>query len=173
MTPCGSSGVGTRRTRLGAPWNWRASLAEPVPIWLDPYGRPCPCRPASTTGDPLRSTGRDLWAIEVRHRLTLRARVVDGEPELVKWGDWGRAARLRFRYRHPRTGAATTIDELVRVPAWIPSSYARGRGSTTLCWDSLPSGRLRHPVLLYAIFLGFLRLAPWTGRPRETRGASS
>src|SRR6516165_7721151 len=42
MRPCGSSGVGTRRTRLGAPWNWSASLAEPVPIWLDPYGRPCP-----------------------------------------------------------------------------------------------------------------------------------
>jgi bifunctional non-homologous end joining protein LigD len=35
--------------------------------------------------------------LKVKHRLTLRARVLDGESELVKWGDWGRASQLRLR----------------------------------------------------------------------------
>jgi bifunctional non-homologous end joining protein LigD len=39
--------------------------------------------------------------LKVKQQFTLRARVLDGEPELLKWGDWGRAARLRLRYRHP------------------------------------------------------------------------
>ena len=86
--------------------------------------------------------------LKVKHRLTLPVRVLDGEPELVKWGDWGRAARLRLRYRHPRTGATTTIDELVRVPASDAFELRKGAWVRLLCWGILPSGRLRHPVLL-------------------------
>jgi hypothetical protein len=86
--------------------------------------------------------------LKVKHRHTLRACLLDGEPELVKWGDWGRPAQLRLRYRHPRTGTTTTIDELVRVPT--PDTFElRKRARISLrCWGILPSGRLRHPVLL-------------------------
>jgi hypothetical protein len=52
----------------------------------------------------------------VKHRLTLRVRVLDGKPELVWWGGWGWAAQLQLRYRHPCSSATMTIDELVRVP---------------------------------------------------------
>ena len=59
--------------------------------------------------------------------------MLDGEPELVKWGDWGRAARLRLRYRHPRTGTTTTIDELVRVPAPDAFELRKGAWVRLLC----------------------------------------
>jgi hypothetical protein len=86
--------------------------------------------------------------LKIKHRLTLRARLLDGEPELVKWGDCGRAARLRLRYRHPRSGATTTIGELVRVPAPDTFELRKGARISLPCWGILPSGRLRHPVLL-------------------------
>jgi ATP-dependent DNA ligase len=86
--------------------------------------------------------------LKIKHRLTLRARVLDGEPELVKWGDGGRAARLGLRYRHPRSGATTTIGELVRVPAPDTFELHKGAWISLPCWGILPSGRLRHPILL-------------------------
>ena len=51
--------------------------------------------------------------LKVKHRLTLRVQVLDGSPALVKWGEWDHAAKVRLAYTHPRTGALTTIDELV------------------------------------------------------------
>ena len=86
--------------------------------------------------------------LNVKHQFTLRARVLDGERELVKWSDWGRAARLRLRYRHPRTAGTTTIDELVRVPAPDTFELRTGAWISLLCWGIRPGGRLRHPVLL-------------------------
>ena len=71
-------------------------------------------------------------------------------PELVRWGDWGRAARLRLTYTHPRSGIRGTIDELVLVPdpdGWTPARCARR--DAVLCWGLLrPSGRLRHSVII-------------------------
>jgi bifunctional non-homologous end joining protein LigD len=86
--------------------------------------------------------------LKVKQRIVLDVRIEGGAPELVRWGDWGRAAQLRLTYRHPRTGAACTIDELVRVPE--PDGFAlRAPGrATVLCWGALPSGRLRHPTFL-------------------------
>jgi bifunctional non-homologous end joining protein LigD len=85
--------------------------------------------------------------LKVKQRLTLRVRVIAGEPDVIKWGEWGWAARVRLAYTHPRTGARTTIDELVRV--MDPEAWALRRGpADVLCWGVLPSGRLRHPMFV-------------------------
>ena len=73
--------------------------------------------------------------------------MLGGSPTPVKWGDWGHAARVRLAYTHPRTGALTTTDELVRVTG--PEGWALRLGEAdVLCWGILPSGRLRHPVFV-------------------------
>jgi hypothetical protein len=70
-----------------------------------------------------------------------------GSLTLVKWGDWGHAARVRLAYAHPRTGVLKTIEELVRVTD--PEGWALQLGpADVLCWGVLPSGRLRHPVFV-------------------------
>src|SRR5262249_27387354 len=75
--------------------------------------------------------------------------VEDGEPELVPWGKWGWAARLRLTYTHPRSGIRGTIDELVRVPDQKTFELRRGARARVLCWGILrPSGRSRHPVFV-------------------------
>ena len=72
--------------------------------------------------------------------------MLDGSLDLIKWGDWGWAARVQLAYTHPRTGAPTTIEELVRVrPGRLGVAAGRGR---VVCWGVLPSGRLRHPVFV-------------------------
>lgn len=73
---------------------------------------------------------------------------MDGSDELVRWRDWGWAARLTLTYTHPRTGVAATIDETVRVGE--PDSFVvhREAEADVRCWGILPSGRLRHPVLV-------------------------
>jgi hypothetical protein len=79
--------------------------------------------------------------------LTLRVQVLDGSPALVKWDEWGHAAKVRLAYTHPRTGALTTIDELVRVTD--PEGWALHLSEAdVLCWGVQPSGRLRHPVFV-------------------------
>ena len=85
--------------------------------------------------------------LKMKHRLTLRVHVLAGSPTLVKCGDWGLAARVQLAYAHPRTGALTTIDELVRVPD--PDGWDLRLGEAdVLCWGVLPSGRLRHPAFV-------------------------
>ena len=51
----------------------------------------------------------------------------DGDAELIRWGDWGWAARLRLTYTHPRNGIRGTIDELVGI--LDPHSLAVRRGT--------------------------------------------
>jgi hypothetical protein len=54
---------------------------------------------------------------------------------------------VQLAYTHPRTGALTTIDELVRVTD--PDGWALRLGEAdVLCWGVLRSGRLRHPVFV-------------------------
>jgi ATP dependent DNA ligase domain len=98
---------------------------------------------------PYRPGERSPAWLKVKHRVTLRVRVLSGSPDLVQWGDWGRAAKVRLAYTHPRSGVRTTIDELVRVPD--PERWTPRRGAAhVICWGILPSGRLRHPVWLGA-----------------------
>ena len=95
---------------------------------------------------PYRPGRRSPAWLKVKQRVLLPVRVEAGAPELVRWGDWGWAARLRLAYRHPRTGAVRTVDELVRVPGPDGFELRPGERGEVLCWGVLPSGRLRHPV---------------------------
>jgi ATP-dependent DNA ligase len=96
---------------------------------------------------PYRPGVRSPAWLKVKHHLTLRVQVLGGSPVLVKWGDWGWAAKVQLAYTHPRTGALTTIDELVRVTD--PDGWKLRLGEAdVLCWGILPSGRLRHPVFV-------------------------
>ena len=94
---------------------------------------------------PYRPGVRSPAWLKVKHRLTLRVQVLGGSPDLFKWGNWGWAARVQLAYTHPRTGAITTIGELVRVTE--PETWKLRRGAAhVLCWSVMPSGRLRHPM---------------------------
>jgi hypothetical protein len=87
--------------------------------------------------------------LKVKDRVVLEVVVEDGESELVRWGEWGRAARLRLTYTHPRSGIRGTIEELVRIPDPEGFEVQRGARAAGLCWGILrPSGRLRHPVFV-------------------------
>jgi len=56
-------------------------------------------------------------------------------------------AKVRLGYTHPRSGALTTIDELVRVID--PEGWTLRLGEAdVLCWGVMPSGRLRHPAFV-------------------------
>ena len=98
---------------------------------------------------PYRPGRRSAAWLKVKERVVLEVVVEGGEPELVRWGDWGRAARLRLTYTHPRSGIRGTIDELVRVPDPDSFELRPGARAAVLCWGILrPSGRLRHPVFV-------------------------
>jgi ATP-dependent DNA ligase len=47
---------------------------------------------------PYRPGVRSPAWFKLKNRLTLRVQVLDGSPTLVKWGDWGRAAKVRLAY---------------------------------------------------------------------------
>jgi bifunctional non-homologous end joining protein LigD len=98
---------------------------------------------------PYRPGRRSPAWLKVKERVVLEVMVEDGNPELVRWGDWGWAARVRLTYRHPRSGIRGTIDELVRIPDRDNFKLRRGARAHVLCWGILrPSGRLRHPVFV-------------------------
>jgi hypothetical protein len=85
----------------------------------------------------------------VKDRVVLEVLVEDGDAELIRWGDWGWAARLRLTYTHPRNGIRGTIDELVRIPDSASFEVRPGARADVHCWGILrPSGRLRHPVFV-------------------------
>jgi hypothetical protein len=96
---------------------------------------------------PYRPGVRSPAWLKVKYRLTLRVQILDGSPALVRWGDWGWAAKVRLAYTHPRTGAFTAIDELVRVTDRDDWALRLGEADV-LCFGVLPSGRLRHPVFV-------------------------
>ena len=75
-------------------------------------------------------------------------RVEAGDPTLVRWGDWGWAARLRFTYTHPQTRRRVRIEEIVRMPDPEGFTLRRGERGELECWGFLPNGRLRHPMWL-------------------------
>ena len=55
---------------------------------------------------------------------------------------------LGFRYTRPRTGADEEIRQAVRVPRDLPFDLTIGGRLALMCWGVMPSGLLRHPVLL-------------------------
>jgi hypothetical protein len=74
--------------------------------------------------------------------------VTGGSAERVRWGDWGEAVMLAFRYTHPRTGADVAIRQAVRVPRDLPFALTIDECVTLVCWGVMPSGMLRHPLLM-------------------------
>jgi ATP dependent DNA ligase-like protein len=110
---------------------------------------------------PYRPGLRSAAWLKVKQRLVLEVLVEDGQAELVQWGDWGRAARLRLTYRHPKTSALQTIAELVRVPTSDAFELRRQARARVLCWGILPSGRLRHPVFVGWTETGSRRRRVW------------
>ena len=85
--------------------------------------------------------------LELKPKLTLEVVVPGGFAERVRWGYWGEAAMLEFRYTHPRTGAEVEIRQAVRVPRDQPFDLTIGRRLALVCWSVMPSGLLRHPLL--------------------------
>ena len=88
--------------------------------------------------------------LKLKPKLTLEVVVTGGSAERVRWGDWGEAVMLAFRYTHPRTGADVEIRQAVRVPRDLPFDLTIGERLALVCWGVMPSGMLRHPVLAAA-----------------------
>jgi hypothetical protein len=55
---------------------------------------------------------------------------------------------LAFRYTHPRTVADVAIRQAARVPRDLPFDFSIGARLALVCWGVMPSGMLRHPVML-------------------------
>ena len=47
--------------------------------------------------------------LKLKPKLTRDVIVTGGSAERVRWGDWGEAVMLAFRYTHSRTGADVEI----------------------------------------------------------------
>jgi hypothetical protein len=85
--------------------------------------------------------------LKLKPKLTLDVVVTGGRSERIRWGDWGEAVMLAFRYTHPRTGADVAVRQEVRVPRDHPFELRIGARASLVCWGVMPSGMLRHPVL--------------------------
>jgi ATP-dependent DNA ligase len=86
--------------------------------------------------------------LKLKPKLTLDVVVTGGSTDRIRWGDWGEAVMLAFRYMHPRTGVDVEIRQAVRVPRDLPFDLRIGAHLALVCWGVMPSGVLRHPVLL-------------------------
>ena len=67
-------------------------------------------------------------------RSTLEAVVTGGSADRVRWGDWGEAVLLAFRYSHLRTGADVEIRQAVRVPRDLTFDLTIGARLALICW---------------------------------------
>jgi ATP-dependent DNA ligase len=85
--------------------------------------------------------------LKLKPKLTLEVVVTGGSAERVRWGDWGEAVMLAFRYTHPRTVAEVEIRQAVRVPRGLPFDVTKGARLALVCWGLMPSGTLRHPIM--------------------------
>ena len=101
-------------------------------------------RPRSAYRPGLRSAA---W-LKLKPKLTLEVVVTGGSAERVRWGDWGEAVMLELHYTHPRSGAMVEIQQAVRVPRDQSFELKIGAGGELMCWGVMPSGMLRHPLLL-------------------------
>jgi hypothetical protein len=71
--------------------------------------------------------------------------VTGGSADRVHWGE---AVMFAFRCTHPRTGADMEIRQAVRLPRDLPFDVRVGESVVLMCWGVMPSGMLRHPVLV-------------------------
>ena len=85
--------------------------------------------------------------LKLKPKLTLDVVVTGGSANRVRWGDWGEAVMLAFRYAHPRIGAEVEIRQAVRVPRDLRFDLMIGERVGLVCWGVMPSGLLRHPEL--------------------------
>jgi len=92
----------------------------------------------------VRSPG---W-LKAKPTLTLEVTVTGGSAERIAWGDWGEAVNLEVRYRHPRDARQIEIRQAVRVPRGRPFALRVGDRAALVCWGTMPSGMLRHPLFL-------------------------
>ncbi len=86
--------------------------------------------------------------LKLKPKLALDVVVTGGSAERIRWGDWGEAVMLAFRYTHPRTGATVRIRQAVRITKEMPLELRVGARAQVLCWGVMPSGMLRHPLFL-------------------------
>jgi hypothetical protein len=82
--------------------------------------------------------------LKLNPKLTLDVVVAGGSADRIRWGDWGEAVMLAFRYTHPRTGADVEVRQAVRVPRDLPFGLMIGERLELMCWCVMPSGMLRH-----------------------------
>jgi hypothetical protein len=87
-----------------------------------------------------------MW--KVKPKLEIEVLVTGGSDHLIPWGDWGVAVNLELAYSHPRTDAPIAIRQAVRVSREQPFELRTGHSANLLCWGVMPSGMLRHPVLI-------------------------
>jgi ATP-dependent DNA ligase len=85
--------------------------------------------------------------LKLKPKLSLDVAVTGGSTERIRWGDWGEAVTLEFRYTHPRTGGDVEIRQAVRVPRHLPFDLLVGEHVDLVCCSVMPSGILRHPRL--------------------------
>jgi bifunctional non-homologous end joining protein LigD len=85
--------------------------------------------------------------LKLKPKLMLEVVVTGGSSDRVRWGDWGEAVMLAFRYRHPRSGADVEARQAVRVPRDLAFDLRIGSRLELICWGVMPSGMLRHPLL--------------------------
>ena len=74
---------------------------------------------------PYRPGVRSPAWLKLKPKLALDVVVTGGSADRVRWGDWGEAVMLAFRYTHPRTG--TDVEIRQGVPAISPSTCGSGR----------------------------------------------
>ena len=51
-------------------------------------------------------------------------------------------------HQHPETGEPVRIRQAVRISRREPFALRVGQRAEVVCWAVMPSGMLRHPVLL-------------------------
>ena len=100
-------------------------------------------RSAPRSIDP--ACARRAW-LKLKPKLSLGVVARGGSAARIRWGEWGEAVMLAFRYTHPRSGADVVIRQAVRVPRDLAFDVKIGKRHQLVCWGVMPSGMLRHPV---------------------------
>jgi hypothetical protein len=72
--------------------------------------------------------------LKLKPKLSLDVVLTGGSTDRIRWGDWGEAVMLAFRYTHPRTGADVEIRQAVRVPRDLPFDLQIGARHELVCW---------------------------------------
>jgi hypothetical protein len=85
---------------------------------------------------PYRPGMRSPAWLKLKPKLSLEVVVTGGSAARVRWGDWGEAVILAFRYTHLRTGAAVEIRQAVRAPRDLPFQDRRELGACVLGRDA-------------------------------------